>query len=231
MPHPARQFFVASGEAEIAAAYNEVGYRYGKYADGGGRNLFVFDGRHAYSDRKTWEAIENKLLALRAKGLNRIKVLDLGCGPGTWLRRVVVRARQMGFAGIDAVGIDIAETQLYRARVLSRGYRQRTAIAQALVHDPPVVILDEPTNGLDPRQIIEIRELIRGLAGHHTVIVSSHVLSEVARIADAAVVGTGIVDRVKAGLDAQGKAKADLAAGVFAYVRTLADGVRAVRKA
>jgi ABC-2 type transport system ATP-binding protein len=70
------------------------------------------------------------------------------------------------------------------ARVLSRGYRQRTAIAQALVHDPPVVILDEPTNGLDPRQIIEIRELIRGLAGHHTVIVSSHVLSEVARIAD-----------------------------------------------
>ena len=70
------------------------------------------------------------------------------------------------------------------ARVLSRGYRQRAAIAQALVHDPPVVVLDEPTNGLDPRQIIEIRELIRGLAGHHTVIVSSHVLSEVARIAD-----------------------------------------------
>jgi ABC-2 type transport system ATP-binding protein len=70
------------------------------------------------------------------------------------------------------------------ARTLSRGYRQRTAIAQALLHDPPVIVLDEPTNGLDPRQIIEIRELIRGLAGRHTVIVSSHVLSEVARIAD-----------------------------------------------
>jgi ABC-2 type transport system ATP-binding protein len=70
------------------------------------------------------------------------------------------------------------------ARTLSRGYRQRTAIAQALVHDPPVVVLDEPTNGLDPRQIIEIRELIRGLAGRHTVILSSHVLAEVARIAD-----------------------------------------------
>ncbi|MEA2809439.1 MAG: gliding motility-associated transport system ATP-binding protein [Rhodospirillaceae bacterium] len=70
------------------------------------------------------------------------------------------------------------------ARTLSRGYRQRTAIAQALVHDPPVVILDEPTNGLDPRQIIEIRELIRGLAGQHTVVISSHVLPEVARIAD-----------------------------------------------
>ena len=70
------------------------------------------------------------------------------------------------------------------ARTLSRGYRQRTAIAQALVHDPEILILDEPTNGLDPRQIIEIRTLIQGLAGRHTVLVSSHVLGEVARIAD-----------------------------------------------
>jgi ABC-2 type transport system ATP-binding protein len=70
------------------------------------------------------------------------------------------------------------------ARTLSRGYRQRTAIAQALLHDPPIIVLDEPTNGLDPRQIIEIRELIRSLAGRHTVIVSSHVLPEVARVAD-----------------------------------------------
>jgi ABC-2 type transport system ATP-binding protein len=71
-----------------------------------------------------------------------------------------------------------------QTRTLSRGYRQRTAIAQALVHDPPIVILDEPTNGLDPRQIIEIRELIRSLAGRHTVILSSHILPEVARLAD-----------------------------------------------
>jgi ABC-2 type transport system ATP-binding protein len=70
------------------------------------------------------------------------------------------------------------------ARTLSRGYRQRTAIAQALVHDPKLLILDEPANGLDPRQIIEIRSLIRGLAGRHTVLMSSHVLSEVARTAD-----------------------------------------------
>jgi ABC-2 type transport system ATP-binding protein len=70
------------------------------------------------------------------------------------------------------------------ARTLSRGYRQRTAIAQALVHDPPLLILDEPANGLDPRQIIEVRALIRGLAGRHTVLMSSHVLGEVARTAD-----------------------------------------------
>ena len=62
---------------------------------------------------------------------------------------------------------------------LSKGYRQRVGLAQALVHDPPVLILDEPTVGLDPKQIIEIRQLIRGLGGDHTVILSTHILPEV----------------------------------------------------
>jgi len=64
-------------------------------------------------------------------------------------------------------------------RNLSKGYRQRAAIAQALVHRPEVLIFDEPTIGLDPLQIIEIRHLIRELAGDHTVILSSHILPEV----------------------------------------------------
>jgi ABC-2 type transport system ATP-binding protein len=62
---------------------------------------------------------------------------------------------------------------------LSKGYRQRVGLAQALIHNPQVLILDEPTVGLDPKQIIEIRELIKGLAGDHTVILSSHILPEV----------------------------------------------------
>jgi ABC-2 type transport system ATP-binding protein len=69
-------------------------------------------------------------------------------------------------------------------RALSRGYRQRTALAQALIHDPDILILDEPTNGLDPRQIIEMRQLIRSLAGRQTVLVSSHVLGEVEKTCD-----------------------------------------------
>ena len=62
---------------------------------------------------------------------------------------------------------------------LSKGYRQRVGIAQALIGNPPVLILDEPTVGLDPKQIIEIRNLIKRLGRNHTVILSSHILSEV----------------------------------------------------
>jgi gliding motility-associated transport system ATP-binding protein len=71
---------------------------------------------------------------------------------------------------------------------LSKGFRQRVGLAQALVHAPEVVILDEPTVGLDPQQILEIRNLIRGLAGDHTVLLSSHILPEVAKTCARAIV-------------------------------------------
>ncbi len=71
---------------------------------------------------------------------------------------------------------------------LSRGYKQRVGIAQALVHDPDVIILDEPTVGLDPKQIIEVRHLIKGLAGTHTIILSTHILPEVSMTCDRVVI-------------------------------------------
>lgn len=67
---------------------------------------------------------------------------------------------------------------------LSKGYRQRVGLAQALINNPPILILDEPTVGLDPKQIIEIRDLIKSLGKKHTVILSSHILSEVSAVCD-----------------------------------------------
>jgi ABC-2 type transport system ATP-binding protein len=64
---------------------------------------------------------------------------------------------------------------------LSKGYRQRVGLAQAIIHNPEVLILDEPTAGLDPKQIIETRDLIRGLGGDHTIVLSTHILPEVAQ--------------------------------------------------
>ncbi len=78
----------------------------------------------------------------------------------------------------------IVEMQSRLIRHLSKGYRQRVGIAQAIIGDPEVIILDEPTVGLDPLQIIEVRDLIRDLGKDHTVILSSHILSEVAAVCD-----------------------------------------------
>ena len=78
--------------------------------------------------------------------------------------------------------IEITGLTKYRNRIighLSKGYKQRTGIAQAIIHDPEVLILDEPTSGLDPNQLIEVRALIRSLGGTRTVILSTHILSEV----------------------------------------------------
>jgi len=103
----------------IAAAYNESGDNYIAYADGDPRQLFVFDGQYAYGDRRIWELLDAKLRALRTSGMQSVRILDLGCGPGTWLRRIVTRARTLGFTSIVARGFDIADGQIRRARELS----------------------------------------------------------------------------------------------------------------
>jgi ABC-2 type transport system ATP-binding protein len=97
----------------------------------------------------------------------------------------------------------IADVQHRMIGKLSKGYRQRVGLAQAIVSDPAVLILDEPTIGLDPQQITEIRSLIKALAGDHTVILSTHILPEVAMVCSGviiinrgSIVAHGAIDRL-----------------------------------
>ncbi len=101
---------------------------------------------------------------------------------------------------------------------LSHGYRQRVGVAQAMVHKPDLLILDEPTGGLDPVQIKEMRELIRGLKGEHTVLVSSHILGEISQICDrylviqnGEIIAQGTEDQLASQLGGQAVVEVDLA--------------------
>ncbi|MEB3885382.1 ABC transporter ATP-binding protein [Lyngbya sp. CCY1209] len=123
-------------------------------------------------------------------------------------------------------------------RKLSKGYRQRVGIAQAIVHDPPVIVLDEPTVGLDPRQIIEVRNLIKSLAGDHTIILSTHILpevsmtcSQVAIVNRGRIVATGTPDNLMEQLTSGGGYEIEVAGPVAEdAVRSLSEvpGVRSV---
>jgi len=104
----------------VAAVYNQAGDDYVAYADGDPSRLFCFDGPHAYADRQVWSLLEKKLGKLRAMGTESLSILDAGCGPGTWLRRIVMQAHWLGFSRIAARGFDVALAQIQTARRLAR---------------------------------------------------------------------------------------------------------------
>ncbi len=124
----------------------------------------------------------------------------LWCGEMRGLARADVRKRMAEVARV--VGLENVMGQVIGT--LSKGYKQRVGLAQAMLHNPKILILDEPTSGLDPNQIIEIRNLIRSLGQNHTLILSSHNLAEVRQICDrvviihqGAVVADGTLDELE----------------------------------
>jgi ABC-2 type transport system ATP-binding protein len=125
----------------------------------------------------------------------------------------------------------ISDVQNRLIRNLSKGYRQRVGLAQAIVSDPHVLILDEPTIGLDPRQIAEIRSLIKSLAGEHTVILSTHILPEVSMLCSGvviinrgAIVAQGPIDRLVEQFFPTARVEVEVAGPRAAVV----DGMRAI---
>lgn len=114
----------------------------------------------------------------------------------------------------------LADREATAIHKLSKGYRQRVGIAQAIVHDPPAIVLDEPTVGLDPRQIIEVRKLIESLAGDHTIVLSTHILPEVSMTCSrVAIINRG---RIVA-TNTPENLTAELVAGVGYEVEVMAD--------
>lgn len=104
----------------VAKAYDMSGRTYSSYADGDTSDLFHFGGTHGYADYSVWSSIVARLTHIRLSGATSLHVLDAGCGPGTWLKRLVTCAREMGFAEISARGFDVSAAQIQQARVNCR---------------------------------------------------------------------------------------------------------------
>jgi ABC-2 type transport system ATP-binding protein len=131
-----------------------------------------------------------------------------------YLRFCADLRRMPGRRAADRISevVDLCSLQpKYRApiKTLSKGYRQRVGIAQALLHEPKVLILDEPTVGLDPNQVVPVRQIVRDVGRDRTVILCSHILSEVEAVCgrviiihEGVIVGDGTVDALKAGMGA-----------------------------
>jgi SAM-dependent methyltransferase len=165
-----------SSERVIASAYNQAGDDYIAYADGDTRKLFDFDGHYAYGDRCIWNILDAKLVALRASDTDKIRIFDLGCGPGTWLRRAVTRAHALGFTSIVARGFDIADEQVRRARELSADLSALAGVDLAF----EVGDIDTPLPEADAS--VDLCLCLCGVLNHLLATALSRIFAEVARV-------------------------------------------------
>jgi SAM-dependent methyltransferase len=166
----------AAQGAAVGLNYDRAGERYRAYADGDVDKLYEFDGQYAYGDREIWRILESSLNRLRARGRRELSLLDLGCGPGTWIRRIVDWAGKMGFTRITARGVDLAETQVRRARVLSQDLASRAGVTLRF----EVGDIREPMP--EPDGSVDICLCLYGVLNHLPAEGLSTVFREVARV-------------------------------------------------
>ena len=179
----ARPVSAAPG-ADVGLDYDRAGERYRAYADGDVDKLYEFEGQYAYGDQEIWRILGNTLNKLRARGRRELSVLNLGCGPGTWLRRIVDWAGKMGFIRITARGVDLAEAQVRRARFLSQDIARQAGVGLRFEIGDIRERMPEPDSSVD------ICLCLYGVLNHVPADDLSTVFDQVARITKGKFVAT-----------------------------------------
>ena len=169
---------------KTAFVYDQAGDGYALYADGKSDQLFDFSGVHSYADRRLWEQLEKELIELRETGAVTVNILDAGCGPGTWLRRLVVRAHELGFTTINARGFDIAREQIRRARFLSKDLETLPGVHIKFESGDLTQVLPEQDSSID------ITLCLYSVLCHLSVAHLTKVVAEFARVTKGVVVTT-----------------------------------------
>ena len=161
---------------DIAAVYDRAGADYIAYADGRPEQLFSFTGAHAYADRRLWLLLEDKLKKLRATGATSVRILDAGCGPATWLRRIVTEACRLGFTSVAARGFDVSATQIETGRRLTCGLAELSGVDLTL----ETADLLQPLS--DPDHSVDITLCLYSVLSHLPVSLLPQVAAEFARV-------------------------------------------------
>jgi SAM-dependent methyltransferase len=176
--HPHRRFL--SVPAGTAHAYDAAGHDYLAYADGDAAQPFNFNSRYCFADLEIWRRIDETLQRLAEDNHKSIRLLDAGCGPGTWLRRTILRARELGLTSIEAHGIDLSPAMLALARETTASIDD-TAVSIRLTEGD--LTEGDLTEGLKfDNNAFDITLCLYGVFNHLPASSHNHVAAELSRV-------------------------------------------------